>query len=146
MQTAQHMKTIPSILALGCVLLAGCESMGPNTQRGAGTGAAAGAVIGGIIGHQSGETVAGAALGAAAGGLAGGAIGRQQDRVAGSTSSYDSRDSYGYTENDYLSLLTQSELDTLRARASGRGGDLSDYLTNEERANLRVRASARRGY
>ncbi|MBI2510544.1 MAG: hypothetical protein HYV96_01080 [Opitutae bacterium] len=146
MQSARRMKTIPSILALSCVLLAGCESMGPNTQRGAGTGAAAGAVIGGIIGHQSGETVAGAALGAAAGGLAGGAIGRQQDRVAGSSSSYDVRDSYGYTDNDYLSLLTQSEMDTLRARASGRGGNLTDYLTNEERANLRARASARRGY
>jgi uncharacterized protein YcfJ len=103
-------------------------------------------VIGGIIGRQSGETVAGAALGAAAGGLAGGAIGRQQDRVAGTTSTYDTRDSYGYTDSDYLSLLTQSEMDTLRARASGRGGNLTDYLTNEERANLRARASARRGY
>lgn len=146
MQLRGRMKTIPSILALGCVLLAGCESVGPNTQRGAATGAAAGAVIGGIIGHQSGETASGAALGAAAGGLAGGAIGRQQDRVAGTTSTYDTRDSYGYTDNDYLSLLTQSEMDTLRARASGRSGNLTDYLTNEERANLRARAAARRGY
>lgn len=140
------MKTITSIIALGCVLLAGCESTGPNTQRGAGMGAAAGAVIGGIIGHQSGETTNGALLGAAAGGLAGGAMGRQQDRVAGSTSSYDARDSYGYTDNDYLSLLTQSEADTLRARSNGRGGNLADYLTAEERANLRARASSRRGY
>lgn len=140
------MKTFTSILALGCVLLAGCESTGPNTQRGAATGAVAGAVIGGIIGHQSGETTAGAALGAAAGGLAGGAIGRQQDRVASSTSGYDSRDSYGYTDGDYLNLLTQGEWDTLRARASGRSSsNLADYLTSEERANLRARASSRRG-
>lgn len=140
------MKTITALLTLGCAFAVGCSSTGPNTQRGAAGGAAAGAIIGGIIGHQSGETAAGAAIGAAAGGLAGGAMGRQQDRVAGSTGTYESRDSYGYTDNDYLALLTPSEVDTLRARAQGRSGDLADYLTDQERANLRARNASRRGY
>jgi uncharacterized protein YcfJ len=140
------MKTITPLLLAGCVLAAGCSSTGPNTQRGAAAGAATGAIIGGIIGHQSGETAAGAAIGAAAGGLAGGAVGRQQDRVASSTGSYETRDSYGYTDNDYLAMLTPSEVDTLRARAQGRSGDLADYLTDQERANLRARNASRRGY
>jgi hypothetical protein len=142
------MKTIltPLLLA-GALVSAGCSSTGPNTQRGAAAGAATGAIIGGIIGHQSGETGAGAAIGAAAGGLAGGAMGRNQDRVVSSNSgSYDTRDSYGYTDTDYLAMLTPAEVDTLRARAQGRSGDLSDFLTDQERSNLRARNATRRGY
>lgn len=138
------MKTITSILTLSCVLLVGCSSTGPNTQRGAAAGAATGAVIGGIIGHQSGETGTGAAIGAAAGALGGAALGRQQDRVASSTGAYDSRDSYGYSDADYLALLTTAEYETLRARSAGRGGSLTVYLTEQEKANLRYRNEQRR--
>lgn len=139
------MKTISSsILTLGCALLVGCSSTGPNTQRGAAAGAATGAVIGGIIGHQSGETGAGAAIGAAAGALGGAALGRQQDRVAGNTNTYAVRDSYGFADSDYLALLTSAEYETLRSRAQGSGGNLAAYLTDQERANLRYRAEQRR--
>lgn len=141
------MKNITPLLLSGCVIFAaGCSSTGPNTQRGAAAGAATGAIIGGIIGHQSGETTAGAAIGAAAGGLAGGAMGRQQDRVARSSGSYETRDAYGYSDSDYLALLTPTEVDTLRSRAQGRSGDLADFLTDQERSNLRARAASRRGY
>jgi len=144
MHESRRMKTITSILTLGCVFLAGCSSTGPNTQRGAAAGAATGAIIGGIIGHQSGETGTGAAIGAAAGALGGAALGRQQDRVASSSGAYDVRDSYGYTDADYMSLLTTAEYETLRARASGRESNLADYLTDQERANLRYRNEQRR--
>jgi uncharacterized protein YcfJ len=124
-------------------LFPGCES-GPNTQRGAATGAAAGALIGGIIGHQSGDTTAGAAIGAAAGGLAGGAYGRRQDAASGTYGA--GRDSYGYTSSDYLSLVNESEYQTLRSRAQGSSGtDLASYLTSEEKANLRARADRQGG-
>jgi hypothetical protein len=139
------MKTITSILTLSCVFLIGCGSTGPNTQRGAAGGAATGAVLGGIIGHQSGSTGRGAVLGAAAGGIAGAAMGGQQDRVAHSTGAYETRDSYGYSEADYLGLITPAEVDTLRARAQGRSGNLADFLTDQERANLRARHQSRSG-
>lgn len=139
------MKTITSILTLSCVFLAGCSSTGPNTQRGAAAGAATGAVVGGIIGHQSGSTGKGAAIGAAAGALGGAALGRQQDRVASSTGAYDVRDAHGYTDADYLALLTTAEYDTLRSRAAGRSENLATFLTEQEKANLRYRNEQRRG-
>ena len=120
----------------------GCNSAGPNTQRGAAAGAATGALIGGIIGHQSGETGAGAALGAAAGGLAGGAYGNKKDN---SGARRVGEDSYGYTSSDYLNLLTNDERDTLRARAGDRSGnEQADYLTSQEKANLRARSAGQR--
>jgi hypothetical protein len=122
-------------------LFPSCSSAGPNTQRGAAGGAVAGAVIGGIIGHQSGETGAGAALGAAAGGLAGGAYGNRKDNASGTSG----QDLYGYTPDDYLSLLNGDEKATLRARAPDRSGsELADYLTSQEKANLRARAASQR--
>ena len=134
------------ILFLALVLIAlfpACSSTGPNTQRGAAGGAVAGAVIGGIIGHQSGETGAGAALGAAAGGLAGGAYGNRKDNASGAR--IVGQDSYGYTADDYLNLLTANERDTLRSRApSSSGAQLADYLTSQEKANLRARANSQR--
>jgi uncharacterized protein YcfJ len=114
----------------------------PNTARKAGIGAAAGAVIGGIIGHQSGNTAEGAAVGAAVGGVAGGAVGAQEDRRyrSGDTP----RDRYGFTNGDYLSLMTQEEMRILQNRAPSYGGtDLANYLTEEERSNLRRRAGNR---
>ncbi|HET7537205.1 MAG TPA: YMGG-like glycine zipper-containing protein [Candidatus Didemnitutus sp.] len=132
------MKTLRPLIGLGiaAMLLAGCDS-GPETQRGAAVGAASGAVIGGIIGHQSGETGAGAAIGAAAGGLAGGAYGKHRDDTANRTT----RDSYGFTSQDYLALLTSDERAILDRRAQGTGySDIAVLLTDQEKANLRARA------
>lgn len=114
----------------------------PNAARKAGIGAAAGAVIGGIIGHQSGNTAEGAAVGAAVGGVAGGAVGHQEDRRyrSGDTP----RDRFGFTNGDYLSLMTDEEMRILQNRAPNTAGmDLAQYLTEEERANLRRRAGNR---
>jgi uncharacterized membrane protein YebE (DUF533 family) len=152
------MKSLNTLLAVGLLgLLAGCASSRDrdwneyntdNTRRSAATGAVAGAVIGGLIGHQSGETAAGAAIGAAAGGIAGGAYGHRQDQVQGRVTGADygtSRDSYGYTGNDYISLLTANEMNILRSRAQGASTVvLADYLTEQEKANLRARAQGRR--
>src|SRR3954471_1633441 len=133
------MKMYPILRALvlpatAFALLSACSSeTSSNTQRGAAGGAAAGALIGGIIGHQSGETGAGAAIGAAAGAAAGGAYGHSKDTKADSTT----RDSSGYTRNDYYNLMTPQERDVLKARAGGRTDvDTVAYLTDEERANL----------
>ena len=152
------MKTFITLLAVGSLgLFSGCASSSDrdyndynteNTRRGAGAGAIAGAVIGGLIGHQSGETAAGAAIGAAAGGIAGGAYGKHKDDVNGRVTGADygtSRDSYGYTGNDYITLLTASEMNILRSRAQGASTVvLADYLTEQEKANLRARAQGRR--
>ncbi len=74
------------VLVIGLVTLsmavAGCESMGERTAKGAGIGAAAGAVAGAVIGHQSGNRGKGAAIGAVAGGLLGGAVGKKLDQQA----------------------------------------------------------------
>lgn len=124
--------------------MCGCSSEpGPNTKRGAATGAVIGGVIGGVIGHQSGETAAGAAIGAAAGGAAGGAYGHRQDQAAGTTTTT----STYYSAADYQALLTPDEVAILqqRARASGRVNyQLTDFLTEEEKANLRARAERNR--
>lgn len=141
-------KYILSLLTISSLAVFTACSSGPmahssNTTRGAVGGAAAGAVLGGIIGHQSGDAAAGAALGAAAGAVAGGAYGNQKDRV--STSRDDTRDSYGFTHDDYYNLMTAQERAVLHDRAGGRGDvDVMSYLTSEERANLRRRAGARR--
>lgn len=135
--------TLP-LVAAASLLFTGCNSgYDNNTTRGAAGGAAAGAVIGGIIGHQSGETGAGAALGAAAGAAAGGAYGHSKDKR---TADYQTRDSYGFTEDDYYNLLTSSERETLRSRAgsgSRSGVTLTAYLTDDERSNLRRRAAGK---
>lgn len=135
------MKKIITVISIGALsLLSACNSgYDNNTTRGAAGGAAAGAVLGGIIGHQSGDTGKGAAIGALAGAAAGGAYGNQKDKR---TSDYQTRDSYGYTDDDYFNLLTAQERETLRARASGRADVLlTSYLSEEERANLRRRAT-----
>ena len=59
--------------------MAGCESMGENTQRGAIGGGLVGSVIGGIVGHQSGHGIEGAAIGAGVGAITGGVIGDKID-------------------------------------------------------------------
>lgn len=76
------MKTIhtPIPVLLVILLLGGCQSMGPNAQRGAATGAATGAIAGWIIGHQSDEDGKGAAIGAASGALIGGLLGSADDK------------------------------------------------------------------
>jgi uncharacterized protein YcfJ len=141
------MKTIILISAAACVAATcGCSSNpGPNTTRGAAVGAATGAIIGGVIGHQSGETAAGAAIGAAAGGVAGGAYGHRQDRASGTTTT--TTTTRDYSAADYQALLTPDEVAILqeRARASGRVNyQLTDFLTEQEKANLRARADRNR--
>lgn len=139
--TPPNMKTIITILsASGFLLLGACNSSyDNNTSRGAAGGAVAGAVIGGIIGNQSGEAGKGAALGAAAGAVAGGAYGHSKDRRE---ASYQTRDAYGFTDDDYYNLLNSDERAILRSRANGRSDvQLTSYLTDEERANLRRRAT-----
>ncbi|HEX2100648.1 MAG TPA: YMGG-like glycine zipper-containing protein [Candidatus Synoicihabitans sp.] len=132
------MKT--SLIVSSTVLMAalvGCQGTTQNQRRGAGVGAATGAVIGGIIGHQSGEAGAGAAIGAVVGGAAGGAVGTRQDRNESR-----SRDTYGYSSNDYIAMMTPAEMDILRARTSSRDADtMASYLTSEEKSNLRRRAA-----
>jgi hypothetical protein len=136
-------------------LTVGCSSSpGPNTTRDAGIGAATGAVLGGVIGHQSGETANGAAVGAAVGGIAGGAYGANRDReedrraVGGTAADLPATGQstpYGFSSSDYMKLMTQDEINILqaRARSSGRTNyELTDFLTEEEKANLRRRANS----
>lgn len=60
--------------------VAGCESLGENTKKGAGLGALAGAAAGGIIGHQGGHGWEGALIGGASGAVLGGAVGNEADK------------------------------------------------------------------
>lgn len=70
------------IITLLCLLalLTGCESAGPNTERGAVMGAGMGGLGGAIIGHQSGRTLEGLGIGAAVGAVGGAMIGNSIDR------------------------------------------------------------------
>jgi uncharacterized protein YcfJ len=69
------------ILATGFVVsLAGCDTMGENTKRGAVGGALVGSIAGGVIGHQSGHGVGGALIGGTVGALGGGMIGDSIDK------------------------------------------------------------------
>lgn len=154
------MKTLGITLSATLLtLIVGCSSydVGPNTRRGAGIGAATGAIVGGVIGHQSGEAATGAAVGAGVGAAAGGVYGAEKDRqeerraAAGGTAADVPAGTYSsataYTSADYMKLMTQEEINILqqRARASGRSNyELTDFLTEEERANLRRRAEAQR--
>ena len=140
-------------LSFGC---ASQRAENPSTTRSAAIGAATGAVIGGIVGHQSGEAGAGAAIGAVAGGVAGGAYGNQKDRqgeiVHSGGSSADLPPTgystpYGPSSSDYLGLMTSDEVDILEARANNSrrsSYELTDFLTEEEKANLQRRKDARR--
>ena len=76
------MKTIytPVSVLLVILILSGCESVGPNAERGVATGAATGAIAGWIIGHQSDEDGKGAAIGAASGAVIGGLLGNANDK------------------------------------------------------------------
>lgn len=130
-------------LALIAAGLAGCQSANDSRiARDASIGAAAGAVIGGVIGHNSGdEAGTGAAIGAVVGGAAGAAHAnaRNQERQ---------RDDRPRSDDHYRSLLTNHELDILRARARAsnrRNYELTDFLTSEEKENLRRRDAQMRG-
>ena len=74
------MRVVSAVLIASLAfVVAGCETMGENTQKGAGIGALGGAAIGGIVGHQSGHGLEGALIGGAAGATAGGLLGHQSD-------------------------------------------------------------------
>ena len=64
---------------VGAMALVGCDTMGPNTQRGAVGGAVLGSIAGGVIGHQGGHGVEGALIGGTLGALGGGTIGNSID-------------------------------------------------------------------
>jgi len=74
-------KVSVAVWLIMALALAGCESMGENTKKGAGLGALGGAAIGGIVGHQSGHGLEGALIGGAAGATAGGLLGSQADNT-----------------------------------------------------------------
>ena len=76
----QKRKVIPFAVLAAIVVLTGCESMGPKTQKGAVVGGLIGAAAGGIIGHQSGNALAGAGIGAALGAVGGGVVGNAWDK------------------------------------------------------------------
>jgi hypothetical protein len=132
------MKKLLFVPLLGAaVLWTGCETT-PQERRSAGVGAATGAIAGGVIGGD----VRGAAIGAAIGGAAGGLYERGRRSDGGVAAE---RDAVVMSEGeiDYLALMTEEEIDILRrrAQASGRTNfQLTDFLTEEERANLRARA------
>ena len=86
-------------LFITILLLSGCESVGPGTQRGVAAGAATGAILGGIIGHQSGEGGEGAALGAATGAVLGGLLGNASDK---DNASREAKAAYRARENAQL--------------------------------------------
>ena len=74
------MKKSLVLILLFAAALAGCETLGEGTKKGAGIGALTGAAIGGIVGHQDGHAWEGALIGGAAGALSGGLIGYQMDK------------------------------------------------------------------
>ncbi|GAB5562338.1 MAG: hypothetical protein SynsKO_39850 [Synoicihabitans sp.] len=140
-----------SILSLALLFLAGCSAPGTHERRGTEIGAVTGAIIGGIIGHQSGETAAGAAVGAAVGGTAGAAIGaskdREQDRryERGAVHAQPKVDEFGYTLDDYITLMTADEMEILQARSDARPSvPMGVLLTDQEKANLRKRSVGNR--
>jgi hypothetical protein len=134
------------VLLVFALTLAACENASRSrTTRDAAIGAAAGAVIGGVIGHNSGDEAAeGAAIGAAVGAAAGAA-----GAAHGHARARDERRDYergSYSDDDYRELLTDEEVDILRARARASGRDdyeLTDFLTNQEKENLRRRDALR---
>lgn len=85
--------TKPFFISLAAaVILTGCSSTGPNTERGAAAGAAIGAIGGAVLGNNVGDgdnTGKGAAIGAAAGAIAGGMYGNRRDREQGTARTYD---------------------------------------------------------
>ena len=74
-----------SAASLVLALLTGCESAGPNTQRGAVIGGGLGALGGAIIGHQSGRSLEGMGIGAGVGILGGALVGNAMDQEAART-------------------------------------------------------------
>lgn len=137
------MKTVAHLLILGAALgMCGCSS-DPYVQRGTAAGAVGGAVLGGIIGHQSGEAAEGAMLGAAAGGLVGNVIASEQQRTGDRPPvTHADTTSRTFTSGDYIAMMTPEEIKILqqRAEASGRRHyELTDFLTDQEKANLRQR-------
>ena len=76
----QKGKMITFAVLAAIVVLAGCESMGPKTEKGAVAGGLVGALAGGIIGNQSGNALAGAGIGAALGAVGGGLVGNAWDK------------------------------------------------------------------
>jgi outer membrane protein OmpA-like peptidoglycan-associated protein len=70
-----------AVLALGALVLGGCQSMG-NRERGAVIGATVGGAAGGVIGKHQGSTAKGAIIGAVVGGTVGAVIGHQMDQQA----------------------------------------------------------------
>lgn len=121
-------------LILGILTLAafltGCESMGPDTQRGAAYGGLGGAALGGIIGHQSGRGLEGAAIGAGLGALAGGAIGNAQDQKRAEQYAYERQMAAERAEAD----RARAEADRARLMNYGYSVDAPEVMAARRRA------------
>jgi uncharacterized protein YcfJ len=117
-------------LFITILLLSGCESVGPGTQRGVAAGAATGAILGGIIGHQSGEGGEGAALGAATGAVLGGLLGNASDK---DNASREAKAAYRARENAQL-RQQQAEAERRRLISLGRSVEDPEVLAARQRA------------
>ncbi len=117
-------------LFITILLLSGCESVGPGTQRGVAAGAATGAILGGIIGHQSGEGGEGAALGAATGAVLGGLLGNASDK---DNASREAKAAYRARENAQL-RKQQAEAERRRLISLGRSVEDPEVLAARQRA------------
>jgi uncharacterized protein YcfJ len=73
-------QTIALVTVMSSLVFVGCETTGPNTDKGIASGAILGGIAGAIIGNQSGEPEDGAIIGAATGAALGGMIGQSQDK------------------------------------------------------------------
>ena len=67
------------VLGLLC-LVSGCQTMGPNEQRGTAIGALTGGMVGAAVGNSRGKSPEGALIGAVAGAATGNAIGNATDQ------------------------------------------------------------------
>ena len=68
------------LLSLLCCVNLGCQTMGPNQQRGTAIGALTGSMIGAAVGQSQGKAPEGALIGAVAGAATGNAVGNATDQ------------------------------------------------------------------
>ena len=68
------------LLGLLCCVNLGCQTMGPNEQRGTAFGALTGSMIGAAVGQSQGKAPEGALIGAVAGAATGNAVGNATDQ------------------------------------------------------------------
>lgn len=122
--------TFAFCILAAALMLAGCESMGPQTQQDAVVGGLGGAVLGGIIGHQSGRGLEGAAIGGATGALVGGVYGNAQDQRAAEKMAYERQLAAERAESARL----QAEAERAKLMSYGYSVDAPEVLAARQRA------------